>query len=214
MTQISFIESDLNSLDNLGAIVRQSGNFYCQSTFGSVDSALSGVRDNPPAILLIDIDVEAQRSVDSIAELKAAHPALVILVVTNSDDNPKVLDALRNGASGCLLKHGSPADILSALDHALHGGSPLPVAIARRMLPLFNRSPLPARTILPLSSKEDKIMVMLSRGLHYKEIAVELMLSPSTVRAHLHTIYSKLNVQSRAQAVSRYLQGVQGGAIG
>lgn len=178
--------------------------------YSAIATAMAGLGEALPDVLLIDTEMIGVNEGDVVSAFRMAFPSLMILMMTDVEGDTRVLDALREGASGCVMFNCSAAELASAIQHARHGGSPLPLSIARIVLPLLRRSRPPAPQVLKLSPREDKIMQLLVKGLHYKEIAAELTVSPSTVRAHLHTVYNKLKVGSRAEAVLLYVKGSLG----
>jgi DNA-binding NarL/FixJ family response regulator len=113
---------------------------------------------------------------------------------------------LRVGAKGYLLKNAKPSELIQAIELSRLGGSPMSVQIARKVVDYFARAPKP---VLPaeenLTKREQEVLALLSKGFHYKEIGDRLGISPHTVKVHLGSIYEKLHVQSRTEAVIKYL---------
>lgn len=204
MIRVTIVETDRRQRDRLGKAVSKASGLTCLRTHATSEEALAHLGVETPDLLLMDIDESQDTSMETLAVLKSAYPSVIVLVATTAENNPAVLQALRAGSRGCLLKNISPDEIAASIRHAYHGGSPLPASVARQLLPLFNRGKPSTPSALKLSPREEKIIKLLADGLHYKEIAAELVLSLSTVRAHLHTIYNKLNAASRTEAVARY----------
>jgi DNA-binding NarL/FixJ family response regulator len=126
---------------------------------------------------------------------------LQVLVLTVYDDADRVFDALKAGASGYLLKRATTAEILDAIREVQVGGAPMSMQIARRVVESFRTDRRPARELDMLTPREREILALLAEGGLYKDIAKSLGLSTSTVRVHLHSVYTKLHVQTRTQAV-------------
>jgi DNA-binding NarL/FixJ family response regulator len=121
------------------------------------------------------------------------------------DDDDLVFMALEAGADGYLLKRTKPADLRAALLEVLGGGAPMTSEIARRVILSFRqKAPIRDESAL-LSVREEQILVLLSRGYSNKMIADKLGLSIETVCGHLKHVYNKLHVNSRTQAVVRYM---------
>jgi len=113
---------------------------------------------------------------------------------------------LQAGASGYLLKRSTPTEIVQAIEQLHAGGSPMSPEIARKVVSFFHRSsPQPAE-LKQLTARELEILTELSQGYLYKEIADRLKIGLETVRTHVHHIYEKLHVQSRTEAVVKFLQ--------
>ena len=147
----------------------------------------------------------AQRVADCVAKLKQSHPQLEILMLTTYDDSELIFDSLRVGASGYLLKRAPAEEIIAAITDVREGGSPMSMQIARRVVSHFREARQPAGEMEQLTKRENEILALLAKGLPYKQIAEQLSISASTVHGHLHAIYAKLHVQSRTEAVVKYL---------
>jgi DNA-binding NarL/FixJ family response regulator len=143
------------------------------------------------------------------AYVKAVRPDVKALMLTVYDDHDRVMEALRAGASGYILKRSPPAEILKAIKELRAGGAPLSMQVAKTIVDSFHGarpgSPRPHPKIESLTRREREIVALLSDGASSKEIAHKLGLTSGTVRAHLHTIYGKLGVENRTQAAVLYL---------
>jgi DNA-binding NarL/FixJ family response regulator len=123
------------------------------------------------------------------------------------EDDEKIFDAIRSGASGYLLKKTPPEEILEAVRQLYNGGAPMSPSIARKVIQAFQS---PAATPLAdyqLTTREKEILYSLVDGLSYKKIAEKYFVSIHTVRSHICNIYEKLHVNSKSQAVAKVLQG-------
>ncbi|MCX6890059.1 MAG: response regulator transcription factor, partial [Verrucomicrobia bacterium] len=143
--------------------------------------------------------------IQCVAQLKARMPKVQVLMLTAYEDSKLIFDSLRAGAAGYLLKNMAPSDIVQAVEQVHAGGSPMSMAIARKVVSHFQQIPQPSSDVDQLSKREQEILGLLAKGYLYKEIADQLGITPGTVRVHLHTIYEKLHVQSRTQAVVKFL---------
>jgi DNA-binding NarL/FixJ family response regulator len=159
--------------------------------------------------------------IDVTRQVKAARPNIEVLIFTIFDEEEKVLDAVRAGASGYLLK-GTPADkIVEAIKEVHAGGTVIQPNLARRLLKHFRvgEEPLPPTTsavereepaIKPLSEREKEILQLIAKGVSNSEAAKLLNLSKATIRTHLEHIYKKLDVTNRVEAVT---EGIRKGLI-
>jgi len=120
------------------------------------------------------------------------------------DDDELVFRALEAGADGYLLKRTQPAELRAALLDALGGGAPMTSAIARRVVQSFRRDSAQRPDAVHLTTREEEVLELLSKGYSNKEIAEHLQLSVETVRSYLKHIYEKMHVRSRTEAVIRY----------
>lgn len=206
MIHVSLIEDDRVTRESLATLIGRDPALSCLGTYGSAEEALHHIHASLPDVLLVDIHLPGKSGIECVASLKARHPQLQVLMLTTYDDSDFVFEALRAGASGYLLKRNPSADILDAIKEVHAGGSPMSAIIARKVVSYFQSGRKPPGELQTLTARENEILRHLSMGLHYKEIADQLQISTSTVRAHLHTIYGKLHVQSRTEAVIKYLK--------
>ncbi|TLD68619.1 response regulator transcription factor [Phragmitibacter flavus] len=203
--KVSIVEDDRVTRETLEKLINREPGLTCIATYPSAEQAIIEVPKLPPDVLLADINLTGRSGIECVAALKTAMPGLHVLMLTTYDDTENIFDSLRAGASGYMLKRARPADILAAVKEVHRGGSPMSMHIARKVVSYFH----PGRTMAPelqtLTARENEILGQLSKGLQYKEIADQLNISTSTVRAHLHAIYGKLHVQSRTEAVVKFL---------
>ena len=141
---------------------------------------------------------------DAVRELPA-HKPKVVLMLTTYEESDLIFASLRAGASGYLLKNMHPAELTQAVEQVHSGGAPMSMQIARKVVNHFQQIKAPTSEMEKLTKRELEILTLLAKGYLYKEIGEHLGITLSTVRAHLHTIYEKLHVQSRTQAVLKFL---------
>ena len=139
--------------------------------------------------------------IEGVKILKEKLPETDFIMLTVQEDNESVFNSLCAGATGYLLKDTPPAALLAAIKEVKEGGSPMSPSIARRIISSF-RPNLES----PLSKRESEILEMLCNGDNYKTIADALFISGHTVRAHIKSIYRKLQVNSRGEAVNKALK--------
>jgi DNA-binding NarL/FixJ family response regulator len=203
--QVSIVEDDPVTRENLKAIINRSDELDCLHAYATAEDALRRVPKEMPDVLLLDINLGRRSGIECVAVLKAAHPKLQMLMVTTYDDTKLIFDALRAGASGYLLKRTPAAEIVAAIKEVHEGGSPMSAQIARKVVSYFHPDRALPHDMETLTAREHEILNLLAKGMQYKEIADHLTISTSTVRGHLHLIYGKLHVQSRTEAVLKYL---------
>ncbi|HEV8505368.1 MAG TPA: response regulator transcription factor, partial [Chitinophagaceae bacterium] len=125
------------------------------------------------------------------------------MMFTVYENDEKVFEALKAGASGYLLKNTGLVQLIEALQELHNGGSPMSANIARKLVTVFREKENSEIPPDALSKRETEILQFLSKGLLYKEIADQLSISVSTVRQHIHKIYEKLHVQNRTEAINK-----------
>lgn len=160
-----------------------------------------------PDVVLMDIDMPGRTGIDATPVVKALRPETQVLMVTVFEDEDRIFQAIRNGASGYLLKRTSPTEIIAAIHDVYQGGSPMTSSIARRVLHFFQQEqPVAKSKDYDLSPRELEILKSLVKGFSYKLIADEHFISIDTVRSHIRHIYEKLQVNSKTEAVLKALK--------
>lgn len=179
--------------------------FSCVCTCISGEEALREIPAVKPDVILMDIFLPRMSGIECTARLKALLPETQIIILTAMNDRELVFLALQAGADGYLLKRTKPADLRTALLEALAGGAPMSGEIARRVIESFRRKAKSPEKVVGLSAREEEILVLLTKGFSNKLIAGQLGLSYDTISSHLKRVYQKLHVNSRTEAVIRYL---------
>jgi DNA-binding NarL/FixJ family response regulator len=160
--------------------------------------------DLQPDLFLVDLGLPDGSGLELISEVKAGGHAK-ILVLTTFGDRDTVVSAVRAGADGYLLKDSSTSVILEGIAVTLQGGAPLSAAAAVFLLERLRCDPVPkspaASRADDLTEREIALLKLFARGLSYKETARELDISPLTVGNYVKSIYRKLAVNSRGEAV-------------
>lgn len=169
---------------------------------------LKGLPDKAlPQVVFMDIEMPNLNGVETIRIAKTLYPQIHFLVLTVFDDDDKIFEAIRAGASGYLLKHEPAAVLQEAITTVLElGGAPMSPAIARKALKLLSGAALHTETNedpLPpiLTEREKEILQYTVNGWDAKRIAGTINISTLTVRKHVANIYEKLHVQSKAQVI-------------
>jgi len=125
------------------------------------------------------------------------------MMFTVYENDEKVFEALKAGASGYLLKNTGLVQLIESLKELHNGGSPMSANIARKLVTVFRDKEKAIEPVEALSGRENEILQLLAKGLLYKEIAEQISISVSTVRQHIHHIYEKLHVQNRTEAINK-----------
>jgi DNA-binding NarL/FixJ family response regulator len=167
--------------------------------------------DKTPQVIFMDLEMPGMDGIETIRRAKALYPQIHFIVLTVFDDDDKIFEAIRSGASGYLLKHEPAAILADAVQNVLEtGGAPMSPAIARKALKLLSMAPAPdtakaaTGTAMPeqITEREKEILKQTVQGWDAKRIAVDLGLSVLTVRKHIANIYDKLHINSKAQVIS------------
>ncbi|HVT86226.1 MAG TPA: response regulator transcription factor [Chitinophagaceae bacterium] len=213
MKEISVcIVDDNNALRNaLEEIIGMSQGFKCLGSMGSAEEAMQKLPKLKPEVVLMDIDLGGKETgIDCVRELKNQMTTTNFMMCTVYEESDKIFEALRAGASGYILKKTAPAKMLESIRELYEGGSPMSSQIARKVVAAFqNRVPgaIPNNNmdISILSAREKEILELLSKGMMYKEIAIQLNISQETIRKHAYHVYEKLHVGNRVEAINKFL---------
>ncbi len=197
---IAIVEDDNEIRQTLTLIIDGSQGFSCKYAFPDGESAMASIENLPIDVVLMDIDLPGKSGIEVTRYLKQKCPLLDFIMLTVQSDDDSIFESLCVGASGYLLKDTNPADLLIHIKEVYNGGSPMSSQVARRIINSF-------RIIEnPLSDRETEVLKMLSKGMNYKEVASDIFLSPHTVKTHIKNIYSKLHVNSRAEAIYKAIK--------
>ena len=203
---VAIIEDDAKIRDGLGILIDGTPGYRCTGRFGSMEEALPRL-DTAPDVALVDIGLPGMSGIEGIRRLKEKHPRLAVLMLTVYEDDRRIFEAMCAGASGYLLKKTPPARLLEGVREVLDGGAPMSPQVARKVVALFRDVQPPSRAEHNLTPHETRLLKMLVDGHNYKTSATELGVSVNTVRFHMRSIYEKLQVHSKSEAVSKALRG-------
>jgi DNA-binding NarL/FixJ family response regulator len=156
--------------------------------------------------VLLDIGLPGMSGIAGIGKLKEANPNLTVLILTVYDDDNRIFEALCAGACGYLLKKTPPARLLEGIKEVVNGGAPMSPEVARRVVALFREFQPPRESTYRLTPHETRLLKLLVEGHNYKSAAVELNVSVNTIRFHMRSVYDKLQVHSKSEAVAKALR--------
>jgi len=198
------IVEDLDEVrDGLKNFLSLSNEFAVVDTFKTAEEALYEVPKLKPNIVIMDISLPGMNGIECIRLVKDKTPSTQFMMFTVYENDEKVFEALKAGASGYLLKNTGLVQLVESLKELHEGGSPMSSNIARKLVTLFRENQKQSEQLQELSNRENEILQLLSKGLLYKEIANQLSISVATVRQHIHKIYEKLHVQNRTEAINK-----------
>jgi DNA-binding NarL/FixJ family response regulator len=216
---VAVVEDDPHFRLFLESMLESSTRCRLEAASGSAAEALAWPETVAPHVILVDVGLPDRSGSDLVADLLVRFPQALVLMVTADGSAEVVLQSIRHGAHGFVLKGGREAEILGAIDDALAGGAPMSPFIARRVLEMMRLTPTPAfmlsdETVDPrlrmLTEREAEILRQVASGAGDKEVAEHLGLSRSTVKNALLQIYQKWRVRSRTEAAvvfTRLLEG-------
>ena len=164
--------------------------------------ALEKAKETTPDLILLDLRMPGLDGQKVIQRLKEIVPSSRIIVLTISENDEDLLQAIREGANGYLLKDLTPEELFQAIKRTFQGDPVISPRMASKMLTEFSRrfSGIETQPLRQLTSREGEILQLLAEGARNKEISTRLHISGSTVRNHIHHIIGKLHVHNRVQA--------------
>jgi DNA-binding NarL/FixJ family response regulator len=178
---------------------------------GNGEEVLAMIERVQPAVVLMDLRMPVMDGIQATARLRERRADIAVLALTTFDDDASLFGALRAGAAGYLLKDVSSDTLVSAITAAARGESFLQSSVTGRVVEAFARllesgGPRAEALVMPLSPREREILAILGSGASNKEIADRLCLAEGTVKNHVTSILTKLDVRDRTQAALRARQ--------
>jgi DNA-binding NarL/FixJ family response regulator len=204
---VAIVEDDAPLREGLGVLIAGTPGYRLTGAFGSVEHALGSLAADVPDVLLLDINLPGMPGSQVVRPLRERYPRMQVLMLTVYAEQDRVFESICNGASGYLLKKTPPARLLEAIREAHEGGSPMSPEIARKVVTLFQRTHGPADPHERLTPHEVRLLKLLAEGHSYQSAGQELGCSINTVRDYIRSIYEKLHVHSKSEAVTKALRG-------
>jgi len=204
--RVSIVEDNRGTRESLTELLNRAPALCFVGAHPDGEAAVRDIPAEAPDVVLMDINLPRMNGIECVARLKENLPKLQVLMLTTYEEGDLIFDSLRQGASGYLLKNMTPAELIQAIEQVHAGGAPMSMQIARKVVSHFQQIKKPQSEMEKLTKREQEILALLAKGYLYKEIADQLGITLSTVRAHLHTVYEKLHVQSRTEAVVKFLE--------
>jgi NarL family two-component system response regulator LiaR len=166
------------------------------------EEAVAAIARDQPDVAVLDLQMPRMNGLDATRRVKKDFPNTRVLILTAYDDDPYIFAALQAGASGYLLKTCSSDEIVRAVHAIAAGESALSPGIARKLVQrAAGNAPTREETVEPLSDRELEVLGLAAKGMSNKQIGVALSISDRTVQGHLASIYAKVHVQTRTEAV-------------
>jgi DNA-binding NarL/FixJ family response regulator len=203
MIKLLIYEDNPQLREGLTMLINGSEGFEVLAAFKNCDNVLTEVEVYKPDVILMDIDMPGVNGIEGLKKIRNINNDVKILMLTVFDDNKNVFDAIRNGASGYILKKTPPARLLEYIAEAHTGGAPMTASIATQVLKMFSSLNNEKGEDYNLSDREKQVLQLLVDGYSYKMISSEMFIAIDTVRSHIKKIYEKLHVNSKSEAVAK-----------
>lgn len=196
----------------LRALLQSLGGFEVVGEATNGVEAVSAAVDLRPDVVVMDLQMPGLNGIEATRRISERRPDIAVLVLTYSDEDQSVLDAVLAGARGYVLKEAGTDNILRAIQDVASGEMILGPSVARKVQKLLNSGPPEAPRPFPeLTDRELEILVLMAQGLNNSAIAVRMGVGDKRVRNCISDIYSKLQVPDRAAAI---IKAREAGVVG
>jgi DNA-binding NarL/FixJ family response regulator len=202
--RVAIVEDDKGLREQLALVLKTAADVECVAAYGSAEEAIKCIEAARPDVVLMDINLPRMSGIECVAKLKEIMPSVQIIILTVYEDSERIFHALRNGASGYLVKSSPPEKLLEAITDVTQGGSPMSTHIARKVVQHFHMvGPALEEEQYPLSPREQEVLELLAAGYIYKEIGDKLSIATETVRTYVKHICQKMHVKNKTEAVAK-----------
>lgn len=170
----------------------------------SAQEALARIAEHKPEVLILDVSMKDGTGLDVLAQLRSAGCKVPVIFMTVSINPAMTVEALKYGVNGIVLKDSEPEELLRAIDLVLEGNTSFDATVSEKalMYSVQDNTPSSSREEL-LTDREKHIVALVREGLRNQDIAIRSGLAEGTVKVHLHNIFQKLGVRSRAELIAR-----------
>jgi DNA-binding NarL/FixJ family response regulator len=204
--RVAVVEDDDPTRDCLELLIDGKPGYHCVGAYRTAEEALRAPEAASADVLLLDIHLPGMPGTEAVKRFRERVSRPVVLMLTVFADEERIFESLCNGASGYLLKKTPPTRLLESIREAYEGGSPMSPEIARKVIRLFRELRPPMRDDVHLTEQETRLLSLFAEGHSYQAAADKLCVSINTIRSHIRTIYDKLHVHSKSEAVSKALK--------
>ncbi len=205
--RVWLVEDNIPFRRAVARLINKLDGMTCAGEFGSAEESFRRLAiGDIPDVMLLDVGLPGINGLDAVGKIRKALPETRVIILTAFEDDDKIVKAICNGASGYLLKSAPMEEISSAILDVVGGGAPINPRIAKRVLELFSSMAPPEGKDYGLTPRERQILERMVEGRIKKEIASDLDMNYHTVDAHIRSIYTKLEVHTRAGAVAKALK--------
>lgn len=209
--KIALFDDNKNIRNSISLLLSTNINYEVVGVFRDAEDAVRKVLECKAEIVLMDIEMPGINGIEAVKQIKTSLPHVMILIQTVFEDEDRIFDSIRAGASGYILKSSLTQSLNSALKELQAGGAPMTPLVARKMLNFIYHNVKDKDTKqrgadYHLTAKEKEVLTCIVNGLSYKMIAAELNISYETVRSHMKKIYEKLHVASLTEVVAKAIK--------
>jgi DNA-binding NarL/FixJ family response regulator len=201
------VDDNKHYSETVSSVLNESSEVECTRTFSRCEAAIEALQKepSPPSVILLDIQMPGIGGLDAIEPLKEISPLTSILMITVYNDEDYIRIAMKQGASGYLLKQSSASEFIRAIQNVVNGGMPVDPFVVPKMMKIMKMAALertPA-SVYGLTEREKKFLRHIANGLNDQQIATRMGVSYNTVLYHTKNIHEKLNVHSRRELIAK-----------
>ena len=202
MIHVTLVEDDVEIIHLTQYLLEQQQDITCVASFQCAETYCKALPTLKTDVVLMDIGLPNQSGIDCIRVCRDNFPKIEYIMFTDHTDSKEVYEALSVGASGYVLKGDTPERLAEAIRDVKAGGSPMSRRIARMVTTFFKRVEPLYPALKKLTPEERTVLLGLDEGKSYKEIATQKFVSVNTVRSQVRSIYEKLQVHTRTDALN------------
>lgn len=203
---ITILEDDLIFNDGIQKMINSTPDLYCEASYANVLDFKKYFKRNKSSVFWLDISLPDGLGTEVVKFILKERPDALCLICSLHDDDKNIFEAMKAGANGYLLKNTPVDKMLESIYELVNGGSPMSPYIARKVISSFRENEDKKNTAMSiLTAREQMVLQHIAKGFLYKEVADTMEISIETVKKHLRSIYSKLQVQNRTEAVIKFL---------
>ena len=203
---VAIVEDDELLQEQLIKILGSTPDVEVLIAVSSGEEALEKIPSYSPDVILLDINLPGKSGIDCIRELKQKCSSTEVIMLTAYEEEDNIFNALREGASGYLLKTSTPQELFDAIRDVHSGGAPFSSHVARKVAQYFRQDREISKENESLSPREREVLTLLSSGYIYKEVADKLDITVETVRTYVKRVCAKLHVRSKVEAILKFRQ--------
>lgn len=200
--RVAIVEDNEDARELFRRAVVKSPGLCCVGAFVTGEASLRELPSLLPDLVLMDIHLPGMNGIECMKQLRKTLPTLKVVVVTSEHGDEYLFTALRAGADGYVTKPCERRELAKVIQETMAGGRPIASDMTVHLVQAAMSKPKPRLVAHPrLSTRENEVLALVAQGMENKEIAERLNLSVTTVNTHLQSIYSRLGVQNRVEAV-------------
>lgn len=205
--RIVLIDDNVNHLRGVKDLIEIEGSFSVVAASAGANTGISMVKKYRPDVVLMDINMPEKDGLQAIQEIDKLGLGIKVIALSGYDDSDLIFRAMKLGAKGYILKTMASSQLIRAVEEVLAGKIFLPPSLSARFFEYFqklykNETAIGEENLLSnLTNREEEVLELLTEGENYKAVAAKLFISETTVKTHVNSIFQKLQVNDRTQAV-------------